>query len=104
MKKEVKLQVFISETNLNRWLIYDHYNCKSNIATCSNKHSVYEDQSGKGEELNKVHFVSALQNGGNSGLKPFSPCLSHWTILRRKEWELLLRIRMNQYPIGMWII
>ena len=70
-EKRSEIASFYSETNLNRWLIYDHYNCKSNIATCSNKHSVYEDQSGKGEELNKVHFVSALQNGGNSGLNHF---------------------------------
>ncbi len=70
-EKRSEIANFYSETNLNRWLIYDHYNCKSNIATCSNKHSIYEDQSGKGEELNKANFVSALQNGGNSGLNHF---------------------------------
>ena len=70
-EKRSEIANFYSKTNLNRWLIYDHYNCKSNIATCSNKHSVYEDQSGKGEELNKVNFVNALQNGGNSGLNHF---------------------------------
>ena len=70
-EKRSEIANFYSKTNLNRWLIYDHYNCKSNIATCSNKHSVYEDQSGKGEELNKANFVGALQNGGNSGLNHF---------------------------------
>ena len=70
-EKRSKIADFYSKINLNRWLIYDHYNCKSNIATCSNKHSVYEDQSGKGEELNKINFVSALQNGGNSGFNHF---------------------------------
>lgn len=70
-EKRSEIAYFYSKTNLNRWLIYDHYNCKSNVATCNNKHSVYEDQSGKGEELNKVNFVSALQNGGNSGLDHF---------------------------------
>ena len=70
-EKRSEIANFYSKTNLNRWLIYDHYNCKSNIATCSNKHSVYEDQSGKGEELNKINFVNALQNGGNSGLNHF---------------------------------
>ena len=70
-EKRSEIANFYSKTNLNRWLIYDHYNCKSNITTCSNKHSVYEDQSGKGEELNKVNFVNALQNGGNSSLNHF---------------------------------
>lgn len=56
---------------LNRWLIYDHYNCESNTSSCNGKHSKYTDNTHKGEELNKSNFISALQNGGNSGLDHF---------------------------------
>ncbi|WP_320934789.1 C25 family cysteine peptidase [Bacteroides nordii] len=58
---------------LNRWLIYDHYNCKSNTSVCNGRHTndTYVDSSKKGEELNKTNFVAALQNGGNSGLNHF---------------------------------
>ena len=58
---------------LNRWLIYDHYNCKSNTSVCNGRHTndTYVDSSKKGEELNKTNFIAALQNGGNSGLNHF---------------------------------
>lgn len=49
---------------MNRWFLFDHYNC-----TC-NKHSKYVTKS-RGEELNKNNFMAALQNGGNSGLNHF---------------------------------
>lgn len=59
--------------DLNRWLIYDHYNCNSNTSTCKGRHKddIFVDLSGKGEELNKSNFVAALKDGGNSGLDHF---------------------------------
>ena len=55
---------YSSYSQLNRWFLFDHYNC-----TC-NKHSKYVTKS-RGEELNKNNFMAALQNGGNSGLNHF---------------------------------
>lgn len=53
-----------SYSQLHPWFLFDHFNC-----TC-NKHSKYVTKS-HGEELNKNSFMSALQNGGNSGLNHF---------------------------------
>lgn len=64
---------YYNGTGLNRWLIYDHYNCRSNTTTCNGRHTgdTIIDISGRGEELNKANFVAALRNGGNSGLNHF---------------------------------
>ena len=48
----------------NEWFLFDHYNC-----TCRN-HNLQPIIT-NGEELNREHFLSALQNGGNSGLGYF---------------------------------
>lgn len=64
---------YYNNTDLNRWLIYDHYNCKSNTFDCNGRHEndIFVDLSGKGEELNKYNFIAALQDGGSSGLNHF---------------------------------
>ena len=64
---------YYNNTGLNRWLIYDHYNCNNNTSVCNGRHNddKYIDTSNKGEELNKINFISALQDGGNSGLNHF---------------------------------
>ena len=64
---------YYNNTGLNRWLIYDHYNCNNNTSVCSGRHNndIYIDTSNKGEELNKINFIAALQDGGNSGLNHF---------------------------------
>ena len=48
----------------NEWFLFDHYNC-----TCRN-HNLQPIIT-NGEELNREHFLSALRNGGNSGLGYF---------------------------------
>ena len=48
----------------NQWFLFDHYNC-----ACSNHNP--QTIVTNGEELNREHFLSALQNGGNSGLGYF---------------------------------
>lgn len=55
---------YSSYSQLNRWFLFDHYNCNCN------KHSKYVTES-FGEELNRNNFMAALQNGGNSGLNHF---------------------------------
>lgn len=55
---------FPENSHLKTWFLFDHYNCN-----CS-KHSKYETIS-SGEELNRNNFMTALQNGGNSGLNHF---------------------------------
>ena len=64
---------YYNNTGLNRWLIYDHYNCNNNTSVCNGRHNndIYIDTSNKGEELNKINFIAALQDGGNSGLNHF---------------------------------
>lgn len=49
---------------INKWYLFDHYNC-----TCSlhGDKTMYHS----GQELNKAHFLSALQDGGDSGLGHF---------------------------------
>ena len=49
---------------INKWYLFDHYNC-----TCSlhGDKTMYHS----GQELNKAHFLSALQDGGDSGLDHF---------------------------------
>ena len=49
---------------IKKWYLFDHYNC-----TCSqhDDKTIYHS----GQELNKEHFLSALQDGGDSGLNHF---------------------------------
>lgn len=51
-------------SQINKWYLFDHYNC-----TCS----LHKDKTmyHSGQELNKEHFLSALQDGGASGLDHF---------------------------------
>nr|WP_253952468.1 C25 family cysteine peptidase [Xylanibacter muris] len=51
-------------TKLNKWYLFDHYNCKCNQHDDKTQYST-------GEELNRNSFISALNNGGNSGLNHF---------------------------------
>lgn len=68
-RKIIMTEYYSKIPSLNRWILCDHYNCNNN---CGKNHvSVEKDESGNGEELNKSNFISALQNGGNSGLDHF---------------------------------
>lgn len=49
---------------ITKWYLFDHYNC-----TCPRHHDKTMYHSG--QELNKEHFLSALQDGGDSGLDHF---------------------------------
>lgn len=49
---------------ITKWYLFDHYNC-----TCPRHHDKTMYHSG--QELNKEHFLSALQDGGDSGLDYF---------------------------------
>lgn len=69
---------YSSYSQLNRWFLFDHYNC-----TC-NKHSKYVTKS-RGEELNKNNFMAALQNGGEFRVKSFSFSLSHGSFFSKRN-------------------
>ena len=49
---------------ITKWYLFDHYKC-----TCPRHHDKTMYHSG--QELNKEHFLSALQDGGDSGLDHF---------------------------------
>ena len=49
---------------ITKWYLFDHYNC-----TCPRHHDKTMYHSG--QELNKEYFLSALQDGGDSGLDHF---------------------------------
>lgn len=51
-------------SQIKKWYLYDHYNC---TCTLHNDKKIYHS----GQELNKEHFLSALQDGGASGLDHF---------------------------------
>ena len=49
---------------IHKWYLFDHYNCKCPMHSPTRTFS-------SGQELNRNNFLSALQNGGPSGLKHF---------------------------------
>ena len=51
---------------LNKWCLFDHYNCN-----CGNHSPSTTKYNNKGEELTRINFLNALNNGGNSGLGHF---------------------------------
>lgn len=62
---QIPIDSYLSRySQLHKWYLFDHYNC-----TCS-EHDLKPMFQG-GEELNKANFISALENGGKSGLNHF---------------------------------
>lgn len=62
---QIPIDSYLSRySQLRKWYLFDHYNC-----TCSD-HDLKPMFQG-GEELNKANFISALENGGKSGLNHF---------------------------------
>ena len=53
-----------SYSQVHKWYLFDHYNCDCSFHNPTKKFDC-------GEELNREHFLSALQDGGNSGLGHF---------------------------------
>ena len=62
---QTKIDGYLSSySQIHKWYLFDHYNCDCSFCTVDRTFDC-------GEELNREHFLSALQDGGNSGLGHF---------------------------------
>lgn len=55
-----------TKENIKKWYQFDHFACSSNT-----DHEIHKYAGTHGEELDKSHFLAALNAGGNSGLNHF---------------------------------